>query len=73
MLTCCSVHPDTHGLRAVAELLIHPVAWAVQEVAAGLLPKRRADTRLEGLPPPMLPNLPELSLSTCYMLVSGMS
>ncbi|KAI7846321.1 hypothetical protein COHA_000158 [Chlorella ohadii] len=62
------VHPDSHGLRTLAELLIHPVARAVHEVAAGLQPKRRTDPRLEGRRPPMIPNSPDLSPSLCFML-----
>ena len=67
---CCSVHPSTQGLLAVAELLVHPLERAVEDAAAGKrLPKRRADPRLEGLPPPMIPDTPDLSTSVCFMLV----
>lgn len=68
----CSVHPDIQGPRVLAELLIHPLARAVLEVAAGLQPKRRADPRLDGMPPPMIPNSAQLASSTCFMLVSSL-
>lgn len=62
------VHPSHQSLLALAELLIHPLARAVVEVAAGLQPKRRADPRLEGMPPPMIPGTPDRSSSVCFML-----
>ncbi len=67
---CCSVHPSHQGLLALGDLLVHPLERAVEDAIAGKrLPKRRADPRLEGLPPPMIPNTPDLSSSVCFMLV----
>ncbi len=65
----CSVHPDTSKLRVLAELAIHPLATAVEEVAAGVADEERQDAQLQGLPPPMIPGVRHTALSSCYRLV----
>lgn len=67
--TCCSVHPDLSKQRVLAELLIHPLAAAVEEVAAGVAVEERQDARLQGLPPPMIPGVRGRAVSSCYRLV----
>lgn len=67
------LHPGAGGARVLAELMIHPLAAAVEEVAAGVQVEEREDPRLQGLPPPMIPHSPNISSSSCYMLVRGPS
>ncbi|KAI7842797.1 hypothetical protein COHA_003543 [Chlorella ohadii] len=62
------VHPDTSKLRVLAELAIHPLATAVEEVAAGVADEERQDAQLQGLPPPMIPGVRHTALSSCYRL-----
>lgn len=66
---CCRMHPDLSKLRVLAELVIHPLAAAVEEVAAGVTVEERQDARLQGLPPPMIPGVQDSAASSCYMLV----
>jgi len=66
---CCSMHPDPSKLCVLAELVIQPLATAVEEVAAGVAVEERQDARLQGLPPPMIPGVKDGSASVCYMLV----
>ncbi|KAI7845940.1 hypothetical protein COHA_000486 [Chlorella ohadii] len=63
-----SMHPDPSKLRVLAELVIQPLAAAIEEVAAGVTVEERQDTRLQGLPPPMIPGVKDGSASVCYML-----
>lgn len=65
----CRLHPGPGGARVMAELVIHPLAVAVEEVAAGVRVEERQELRLQGLPPPMIPHSPSIASSTCYMLV----
>ncbi len=55
----------------MAELVIHPLAVAVEELATGVQVEERQAPQLQGLPPPMIPNSPNLSSSACFMLVRG--
>lgn len=66
---CCRMHPDLSKLRVLAELVINPLAAAVEEVAAGVTVEERQDARLQGLPPPMIPGVQDSAASSCYMLV----
>lgn len=63
------MHPDVSKLRVLAELVIHPLATAVEEVAAGVAVQSRQDARLQGVPPPMIPGVRDRATSNCYMLV----
>lgn len=65
----CSAHPDVPKLKVLAELVIHPLAAAVEEVATGIEVEERQDTRLQGLPPPMVPGVHDRAPSSCYMQV----
>lgn len=47
--------------------MIHPLAAAVEEVATGIEVEERQDTRLQGLPPPMVPGVHDRAPSSCYM------
>jgi hypothetical protein len=62
------LHPGPGGARVMAELMIHPLAVAVEEVAEGVQVEERQDPRLQGLPPPMIPHSPSIASSACYML-----
>ncbi len=64
-----SMHPDPTKLRVLAELVIHPLAAAVEEAAAGVAVEGRQDARLQGLPPPMIPGVQDHAVSACYRLV----
>ena len=66
-----SIHPGPAGHQVLAELLAGLLQRAAAEVAAGLVPARRADARLEGLPPPMAPNYEDHRSSLCLQLVSA--
>lgn len=65
-----SVHPSARGALALAELLLAPLQRALGEQAEGLRLGRRADPRLDALPPPMIPHSPEHTTSFCAMLAS---
>ena len=58
-------------LQVLAELVIHPLAAAIEEVAAGIEVEDRQDARLQGLPPPMVPGVHDRAPSSCYMQVRG--
>ena len=68
-LTACSVHPGPSGHQVLAELLAGLMAQAAGEVAGGREPAARADPRLQGLPPPMIPHFEEQRSSLCLQLV----
>ncbi|KAL4431448.1 hypothetical protein ABPG75_006704 [Micractinium tetrahymenae] len=50
------MHPGPTGHQLLAELLCAPLIRAVWETDLGLVMEERQDTRLQGLPPPMIPN-----------------
>jgi hypothetical protein len=58
----------------MAEALAGPLMRAVGEAAAELsgasMPSRRHDARLEGVPPPMIPNNTESPTTVCAMQAS---
>ena len=66
------MHPGDTGHAALAELLAQPLSRAAWEVAAGEAlgdGDRRRDTRLQALPPPMIPSSQDETPSLCAMLV----
>jgi hypothetical protein len=63
-----TVHPDHSKLQVLAELVIHLLTAAVEEVVTGVEVEDRQDARLQGLPPPMVPGVHDRAQSSCYML-----
>ena len=66
-----SIHPGPNGHQVLAELLAGLLGRAVSEVAGGRTPAARWHPRLQGLPPPMIPNFPDSRASLCIQLVRG--
>ncbi|KAL4421750.1 hypothetical protein ABPG77_009733 [Micractinium sp. CCAP 211/92] len=50
------VHPGPTGHQLLAELLCAPLIRALWETDIGLVVNERQDSRVQGLPPPMIPN-----------------
>ena len=61
--------PQPHGHQLLAELLAGLLTTAADEVAGGREPTSRANTRVQGLPPPMVPNYQHMRASLCLQLV----
>lgn len=51
-----TIHPGPSGHQVLAELLVGLMERAVGEVVMNAEPTTRQDARLQGLPPPMIPN-----------------
>lgn len=68
----CSLHPHDTGHAVMAELLLHALDRAIEEVQTGRslsAADRRGDPRLDSLPPPMIPHSPDERAALCAMLV----
>ena len=65
----CSIHPFKVGFTVLAELLVAAVARGVEEAASGRAMGGRDDSRLQGLPPPMIPHSSEEHTTYCAMQV----
>ncbi|PSC75050.1 hypothetical protein C2E20_1732 [Micractinium conductrix] len=63
-----TIHPGPNGHQVLAELLAGLLGRAVSEVAGGRTPAARWHPRLQGLPPPMIPNFPDSRASLCIQL-----
>lgn len=63
------MHPSASGHQLLAELLAGLLTVAADEVASGRELSARSDPRLEGLPPPMIPNYQQQRASLCMQQV----
>lgn len=62
------MHPSDRGHKMVAEAMAGALLRALGETAAGVEPGvRQGDPTVDGLPPPMIPNNPDLPTTLCAM------